>query len=285
MAARPQIVHHLKALCRISPALTLLLTACATTTPNWHVATDTAAPAKAAEIERAAQAPSALATLGAPGPDTSITAFAPAGQPSALSDDNSARQAAESLALLPEPEVDDLWSRMRRGFKLPALRHPLVDEHLNRLRRTRYFHQRAVRVRLLLPLVVAEVERQGLPMELALIPLVESALNCQATSPASAHGCWQFMPVTAKDHALVISALVDQRRDLMRSTRVGLSYLAALQQQTGDWFLAMGAYSWGIGLVLKLRDRAVAKGASADFVGLMHGMPSETRNYVPQVEA
>jgi membrane-bound lytic murein transglycosylase D len=114
---------------------------------------------------------------------------------------------------------------------------------------------------------------------------VESALNCQATSPASAHGCWQFMPVTAKDHALVISALVDQRRDLLRSTRAGLGYLSALQQQTGDWFLAMGAYNWGIGRVLRLRDRALAKGASADFLALMQGMPSETRNYVPQVEA
>lgn len=185
----------------------------------------------------------------------------------------------------PDQELDDLWSRMRRGFNLPAMQHARVDSFVKRFRDSRYFHLKADRIRLLMPLVVAEVERQELPMELALIPLVESALNCQATSSAAAHGCWQFMPLTAKDHDLVISALVDQRRDVLRSTLAGLGYLSSLERQTGDWFLAMSAYNWGVGRVLRLKARAQARGAATDFVSLMPGMPTETQNYAPQVEA
>lgn len=120
--------------------------------------------------------------------------------------------AAFSTPILPSALVEDplppkdLWDRMRRGFKLPPLAHPLVEAHESRLRSARYFEMRVERLRLYLPLVVAEVERRGLPMELALLPLVESALNCHAASAAAAVGCWQFLDGTARDMSLRISS-------------------------------------------------------------------------------
>lgn len=174
---------------------------------------------------------------------------------------------------------------MRQGFVLPPLEHPLVERHQRRFADIDYFEQRATRIRLLLPVIVQAIEERGLPMELALVPLVESALNCQAQSVVAATGCWQFMHGTAKDQKLVVSALVDQRRDLLKSTDAALDYLQSLHQQTQDWHLAMAAYNWGMRRVLRLRDAARSKGEDASFAALAARMPEETRNYVPQIEA
>lgn len=82
-----------------------------------------------------------------------------------------------------------------------------------------------------------------------------------------------------------MSVLVDQRRDLLKSTTAALDYLASLHQQTQDWHLALAAYNWGVGRLLKLRDSALAQGQLADFASLAARMPEETRHYVPQIEA
>lgn len=184
-----------------------------------------------------------------------------------------------------EPDASDLWGRLRRGFALPPLEHPLVASHVKRLESIDYFGKRATRIRQLLPVVVQAIDERKLPMELALVPLVESALNCHAKSVVSATGCWQFMHATAKDQRLVVSVLVDQRRDLLKSTTAALDYLSSLYQQTQDWHLALAAYNWGIGRVLRLRDSALAQGQPADFASLAARMPDETRHYVPQIEA
>lgn len=201
---------------------------------------------------------------------------------------NLARQPAAAPIQLGAPETvppGDLWGRMRQGFVLPPLEHPLVERHQRRFADIDYFEQRATRIRLLLPVIVQAIEERGLPMELALVPLVESALNCQAQSVVAATGCWQFMHGTAKDQKLVVSALVDQRRDLLKSTDAALDYLQSLHQQTQDWHLAMAAYNWGMRRVLRLRDAARSKGEDASFAALAARMPEETRNYVPQIEA
>lgn len=188
---------------------------------------------------------------------------------------------------VPESAVvyPDLWSRMRRGFALPPLEHPLVAKHAERFAAMDYFGKRATRIRQFLPVVVQAIDERKLPMELALVPLVESALNCHAKSVVAATGCWQFMHATATDQRLVVSVLVDQRRDLLKSTTAALDYLTSLYAQTQDWHLALAAYNWGIGRVLKLRDSALAQGQPADFASLAARMPEETRNYVPQMEA
>ena len=192
---------------------------------------------------------------------------------------------AASTDTAPPPPAADLWGRMRQGFVLPPLEHPLVDSHMRRFADIDYFEKRAARIRLLLPVIVQAIEERGLPMELAMVPLVESALNCHAQSVVAATGCWQFMHGTAKDQKLVVSALVDQRRDLLKSTDAALDYLQSLHQQTQDWHLAMAAYNWGIGRVLRLRNAALARGDDASFAALAARMPEETRNYVPQIEA
>lgn len=194
--------------------------------------------------------------------------------------------AARPEAIPPEGEdTGDLWARMRRGFVLPPLEQPLVANHVQRFQSTHYFAKRAARIRQLLPVVVQAIDERKLPMELALVPLVESALNCNAKSVVAATGCWQFMHGTAKSQRLVVSVLVDQRRDLLKSTTAALDYLVSLNEQTQDWHLALAAYNWGIGRVLKLRDTAVAQGQPADFASLAARMPEETRHYVPQIEA
>lgn len=196
---------------------------------------------------------------------------------------NAASTASTDTA--PPPPAADLWGRIRQGFVLPPVEHPLVDSHMRRFADIDYFEKRAARIRLLLPVIVQAIEERGLPMELAMVPLVESALNCHAQSVVAATGCWQFMHGTAKDQKLVVSALVDQRRDLLKSTDAALDYLQSLHQQTQDWHLAMAAYNWGIGRVLRLRDAARARGEEASFATLAARMPEETRNYVPQIEA
>lgn len=179
----------------------------------------------------------------------------------------------------------DLWARMRRGFVLPPLEHPLVANHMQRFESIDYFGRRATRIRQFLPVVVQAIDERKLPIELALVPLVESALNCHAKSVVTATGCWQFMHATAKEQRLVVSVLVDQRRDLLKSTAAALDYLTSLYAQTQDWHLALAAYNWGIGRVLKLRDGASAQSQPADFTSLAARMPEETRHYVPQIEA
>ncbi len=131
--------------------------------------------------------------------------------------------------------------------------------------------------------IVEELERRGMPSELALLPFVESAFNPQAVSTAKAAGMWQFMPATGKYFELKQNAFRDDRRDVLESTRAALDYLDKLHGMFGDWHLALAAYNWGEGSV----SRAIAKNKRA---GLPTGyldltMPMETRFYVPKLQA
>ncbi|MBA3624218.1 MAG: transglycosylase SLT domain-containing protein, partial [Methylibium sp.] len=131
--------------------------------------------------------------------------------------------------------------------------------------------------------IVEEVERRGLPTELALLPFIESAFNPQALSSAKASGIWQFMPKTGKHYDLAQNFFRDERRDVLASTRAALDYLQMLHGRFGDWHLALAAYNWGEGSV----GRAIAKnrraGKPTDYLSLK--MPAETRLYVPKLQA
>ena len=131
--------------------------------------------------------------------------------------------------------------------------------------------------------IVEELERRGMPTELALLPYIESAFNPQAVSSAKAAGMWQFMPATGNDYQLKQNMFRDDRRDVLASTRAALDYLQRLYGMFGDWQLALAAYNWGEGSV----GRAIAKNQKA---GLPVGyeditMPNETRMYVPKLQA
>jgi len=133
--------------------------------------------------------------------------------------------------------------------------------------------------------VVQELEKRGMPTELALLPIIESAFNPQAYSSANAAGMWQFVPGTGKDFNLKQNMFKDERRGVLASTDAALSYLQKLYTMFGDWQLALAAYNWGEGNVQRAIKKNQAMGKPTDFESLAELMPTETRNYVPKLQA
>lgn len=126
---------------------------------------------------------------------------------------------------------------------------------------------------------IEELEKEGLPLELQYLPVIESAINPNAVSRAGATGLWQFMPATAKGLGMEVSSLVDERRDPREASRNAARYLKQLYNIYGDWSLAIAAYNCGPGNVNKARRRA--GNANSDFWEIYNYLPSETRGYVP----
>ena len=179
----------------------------------------------------------------------------------------------------------DLWARIRKGFAMPELSNEGVrkaeawyaarPDYVQRMteRGSRYLYH-----------VVEEVEKRGMPTELALLPFVESAFRADAQSNAKAVGMWQFMPATGRDFALKQNIFRDDRRDVLASTRAALDYLGRLNKMfNGDWQLALAAYNWGPGNVQKAVKRNLAAGLPIDYDSLR--IPDETRYYLPKLQA
>jgi len=178
----------------------------------------------------------------------------------------------------------DVWERIRRGYAVPNLNSPLVDKW------TAYYaaHPQSIarmadRSGKYLYYIVDEINRRGLPTELALLPFVESAYNPNAYSSARASGLWQFIPSTGTAFNLEQNFWRDQRRDPIASTNAALDYLEYLFEYQGDWFLAFASYNWGEGSVKRAIAKNVAAGKPADYRYLK--MPAETANYVPKLQA
>ncbi|MCZ2103502.1 MAG: transglycosylase SLT domain-containing protein [Burkholderiales bacterium] len=178
----------------------------------------------------------------------------------------------------------DLWDRIRRGFAMPDLQHPLVqDREQWYASRPDYMQRMTERSRKYLFHIVEELERRGMPTELALLPYIESAFNPQAVSSARAAGMWQFMPATGSYFDLKQNAFRDDRRDVLASTRAALDYLQKLYGMFGDWHLALAAYNWGEGSVGRAIARNQKAGLGTGYTDLT--MPGETRLYVPKLQA
>jgi membrane-bound lytic murein transglycosylase D len=221
-----------------------------------------------------------LSMPGAFAADLALPVFTP--QQRTLAD-----QAEESLELqiLTLPSVD-IWSRIRKGYGIPDLDNPLVATQTNwYATRPDYIQRTTLRASRYLYHVVEELEKRNMPMELALLPFIESAFNPQAFSSAKAVGMWQFMPATGLDFNLRQSTFKDDRRDVLASTEAALTYLQRLYGMFGDWQLALAAYNWGEGSVQKAINRNRAAGLPTDFNGLSPLMPIETRNYYPKLQA
>ena len=179
---------------------------------------------------------------------------------------------------------DDLWQRMRNGFAMPDLDSPLVADrqawYLNRPDLLKRVFERSRRY---LHHIVAELEKRGMPTELALLPIVESSFNPLAYSSARALGMWQFIPSTGKTYKLQQNWWFDQRRDIVASTSAALDYLQFIYEMHGDWHLALASYNWGEGAVGRAIAKNQAKGLPTDYLHL--NMPGETRYYVPKLQA
>ncbi|HEX2198346.1 MAG TPA: transglycosylase SLT domain-containing protein [Burkholderiales bacterium] len=180
--------------------------------------------------------------------------------------------------------VEDIWQRIRRGFAMPDLDDKLTRRNTAIYAREHDYLQRMFdRSRMYLYHIVEEIEKRGLPTELALLPMVESAFNPMAYSRAHASGLWQFIPGTGRRFDLKQNWWYDGRRDVVDSTSAALDYLTKLYEMHGDWHLALASYNWGENAV----KRAVARNKKArkptDYASLR--MPRETRNYVPKLQA
>ena len=271
-----------------------LVQACAGTPPA-------AEPQQPAEAQPQRQAEAPAGPVAAPAPAPVSAPATPAAQPPAppartpvletaklAPFDGERREIKDPLAGIKQVDAtagpQDVWQRVRQGFAIPDLKNDLVRKHMSYYAaRPDYLQRIFDRSRLYLYHIVAEIERRGLPTELALLPMVESAFNPMAYSRAHASGLWQFIPGTGKRFELQQNWWYDGRRDIVDSTDAALDYLTKLYKIHGDWHLALASYNWGENAV----SRAVAKNKKArkptDYSHLK--MPKETRQYVPKLQA
>ncbi|MHB8785034.1 MAG: transglycosylase SLT domain-containing protein [Thauera sp.] len=234
-------------------------------------------------------------TLGTIGPsahaqtERSVT-IAPASERQGLS----ATTGAPQLTLPTEPErvltldltrdANDIWDRIRRGFGMPDLdSERVMDQQSFYINRPRFLKQVFERGGRYLYYIVDELERRGMPTEIALLPMVESSYNPMAYSRAHASGLWQFIPSTGKHYNLTQDPWVDERRDVIASTNAALDYLQRIYDMHGDWHLALASYNWGEGAVQRALKRNGEEGLPQEYKHLR--MPEETRNYVPKLQA
>ncbi len=183
-----------------------------------------------------------------------------------------------------EGDRSSLWDRIRGRMAIPDLTGQRVQRwEQYYANRPEYVARMIERGSLYLFHVVEEVERRGLPAELALLPFIESAFNPQALSRVRASGMWQFMPATGRDFELRQNLFRDDRRAVMASTGAALDYLQRLHARFGDWHLALAAYNWGQGNVSRAIAHNQRRGLPTDYQSLR--MPLETRDYVPKLQA
>ncbi|WP_239190382.1 transglycosylase SLT domain-containing protein [Candidatus Nitrotoga sp. HW29] len=200
-------------------------------------------------------------------------------QPSPVSDN-------PELILTVDPNLsqNDLWQRIRNGYALRQLDSPLVASHEQwYAKRPDYMQRMTERGQRYLHFIVEEVERRGMPSEIALLPMIESAFNPGGYSTASASGIWQFIPSTGKHFGMQQNWWYDGRRNIISATLGALDYLQKLHGMFGDWELALAAYNWGEGAVQRALASNRKLGLPANYASLK--MPSETRNYVPKLQA
>jgi membrane-bound lytic murein transglycosylase D len=178
----------------------------------------------------------------------------------------------------------DVWDRIRRGFAIPNLNTPLVDQWTDYYASHPELVQKmADRAGKYLYYVTEQITQRGMPTELALLPFVESAYNPTALSRSQASGLWQFVPATGQHFNLKQDWWRDERRDPIASTNAALDYLENLFEMQGDWYLALASYNWGEGAVGRAMAQNEAAGMPTDYLSL--SLPDETRNYVPKLQA
>ena len=194
----------------------------------------------------------------------------------------------ELASIRPEKlaHTKDLWVRLRKGFKLDLeLDNKRIAAQLNWYKKNPdYLNRTFSRASYYLHHIVNEIEKRELPMELALLPLVESAFDPFAYSHGRASGLWQFIPGTGKMYGLHQNWWYDGRRDVIASTKAALDYLSYLNKRfDGDWLHALASYNSGSGRVGKSIKRNRKKGRKTDFWSLK--LPRETKAYVPKLLA
>lgn len=277
-----------QALFKLSLLAALLCSAgCATVSPDTTDTTDTTA---------------TQPTNVSGDPDTHVVATAAAAEPAPVNAKTPGTLAAADAvtspattgvlgekpvqnALADAEDSGDLWERIRAGYTLPALDSPYTKRHEQWFANNpEYMENMVNRARLYLYYIVEEVEKRGMPMEIALLPAIESAYQPHAYSRARAVGLWQFIPSTGRLYGLKANWWYDGRRDVMASTQAALDYLEKLNKDfNGDWQLALAAYNCGEGKVARLMAQNRRKGLPTTYQYLK--LPRETKNYIPKLMA
>ena len=186
----------------------------------------------------------------------------------------------------PDPRsYDNLWDRLFDRYNIPEVSHPDIDRELSWfMNHPTYIERVQSRAEPFLYSIVKQLEKQNMPAELALLPVIESAFQPHVVSPARAAGIWQFIPTTGRHYGLKTSYSYDGRRDIYASTRAAIKYLKKLHNDfNGDWLLAIAGYNCGEGAVGRAIQRNLARGLPTDFWSL--DLPQETRSYVPRLLA
>ena len=184
-----------------------------------------------------------------------------------------------------DTQNQDLWAYIGDELKMGIPDNDRVREQKQKyLKNKSYLHDVALRAEPYMYWIAGQVKKRNMPMELVLLPIVESAFDPHATSGANAAGIWQIIPSTGRNYGLKQTRSYDARRDLVASTTAALDMMQRLNKMfDGDWLLTVAAYNSGEGRVMKAMKVNKARGKPTDFWSLP--LPQETKLYVPKMLA
>ena len=206
------------------------------------------------------------------------------GSAKGASSESAELQSTSAMAVDDDLKSSDLWQRIKAGYAMQNNEFTLTNKHEEWYSsRPEYISRMIERSQKYLFHIVEEVEKRNMPMEIALLPMIESAYNPQAYSRSHAAGIWQFIPSTGRYYGLKQNWWVDHRKSVTVATDAALDYLQKLHKQFGDWNLALAAYNAGEGTVARAIARNRQAGLATDYASL--NLSSETKNYVPKLQA
>ncbi|ECQ3307705.1 murein transglycosylase D [Salmonella enterica subsp. enterica serovar Kentucky] len=205
-----------------------------------------------------------------------------AGQGEAGKFTSQARWMDDGTSIAPD---QDLWAFIGDELKMGIPENSRIREQKQKyLRNKSYLHDVTLRAEPYMYWIAGQVKKRNMPMELVLLPIVESAFDPYATSGANAAGIWQIIPSTGRNYGLKQTRNYDARRDVVASTTAALDMMQRLNKMfDGDWLLTVAAYNSGEGRVMRAIKANKARGKPTDFWSL--SLPRETKLYVPKMLA
>jgi len=210
------------------------------------------------------------------------------GDPIIIIEDDTPENVIISDDIFPAKPAESLWPKINAGYKMytkpskKGLKRIKKYENWYK-KRPDYIERMMVRANKYLYFVYQEVKKRNMPMEIALLPMIESAYNPLAKSKAKAVGMWQFIPSTGRLYGLQQDWWRDERQNVIESTDSALDYLERLHDEFGTRELALAAYNAGEGRVGRTQKKNKRNKRPTDFYSL--NLPMETRNYVPKLLA
>jgi membrane-bound lytic murein transglycosylase D len=181
-----------------------------------------------------------------------------------------------------QPQAVSIWIPMKDGFALAPLNSPLVERQIKFYIASGTHLQDSFELsRPYLYFVLEEVKKRNMPTELALLPFLESSFNIRRGKSLNPAGLWGLMPVAARHLNLAQTPLLDERRDIVRSTQAALDLMQELYEKFGDWHLALAAYNWGPSNVSRAIANNHRRKLPTNYLSL--SMPIETMVFVPKL--